>query len=158
MQAANCVTHQTTRDHRLVNPARFELALMPWKGTVLTTRRWVQNQKPYWSTLVKLKYVTSLTRDQPVAATQSNRTSVLQYGAFTRNRTEFSGLQNPCITIYALKANWYLPQLPQNIGGFPRKNMRFETLPRNLIFKTARAIAEDALSTLYNYYSAQGCI
>ena len=31
--------------------------------------------------------------------------NVLQYGAFTRNRTEFSGLQNPCITIYALKAN-----------------------------------------------------
>ena len=30
---------------------------------------------------------------------------------------------------------------PADIGGFPRKNMRFETLPRNLIFKTARAIA-----------------
>jgi hypothetical protein len=37
---------------------------------------------------------------------------------------------------------WYLPQLPQNIGGFPRKNMRFKTLPKKPTFLNSKSNRE----------------
>lgn len=56
----------------LVNPREFESLFHPWKGCVLTVRRWVHK------TILKR---TTRYSDQPV------RSNALQYGAFRETRT-----------------------------------------------------------------------
>ena len=68
--------------------------------------------------------------------------SMLQYGAFTRNRTEFSGLQNPCITIYALKANLDICPNSRRYRWLPTQEYALRNLAQKLQFLNSKSNRE----------------
>ena len=74
----------------------------------------------------------------------------------SNSRCLCASLQKRCSRHCANPANWYLPQLPQNIVTYRARICTSKSYPRNYNFKEQ----EQSLGTLnlYNHYTIQGCI